>query len=97
MSPVKEPPSMFRQEGPLRCSVSRTIASFICISQSPPLKELSHKMGENIWSPSTEPHTDEKPTYNGVQPGFPGDRLWHCYYYPSAMQPSAWYLPPWVG
>jgi hypothetical protein len=26
-----------------------------------------------------------------------GDCLQHCYYYPSAMQPSAQYLPPWLG
>jgi hypothetical protein len=27
----------------------------------------------------------------------PGDRLWHCNTYPSAMQPSARYLSPWLG
>ena len=26
-------------------------------------------MGENIRSPSTEPHTDGRPTYNRVRPG----------------------------
>jgi len=25
------------------------------------------------------------------------DRLRHCYYYTSAMKPSARYLPPWLG
>ena len=26
-----------------------------------------------------------------------GNRLQHCYHYPSAMQPSAWFLPPWLA
>jgi len=65
-SPVKEPSSMFCQQVPceLRCSVSRDIGVFICVSPSPQLKELSHKMGENIQSPSTERYTDERPIYS---------------------------------
>ena len=30
------------------------------------------KYRENIWLPSTESHTDRRPTYNGVLPGSPG-------------------------
>jgi hypothetical protein len=33
------------------------------------VKELSTNQGENIWSPSTEPHGDGKPTQNWVRPG----------------------------
>ena len=28
-------------------------------------------MGENMRSPSMQPHADRRPTYNGVQPGSP--------------------------
>jgi hypothetical protein len=48
------------------------IHSFIhsCISAGVPKKEppYIHK-GKNVRSPSTEPHADGKPTYNGVRPG----------------------------
>jgi hypothetical protein len=54
-------------------------------------------MRKNIRSPSTEPHADGRPTYNGVCPGSPRGLLQHCYHYPSAMQPSAQYLPSWLG
>ena len=54
-------------------------------------------MGKNIRSLSTEPHADRRPTYNGVRPGSPRGSLRHCCLYPSAMQPSARYLPPWLG
>ena len=54
-------------------------------------------MGKNIRSLSTEPHADRRPTYNGVRPGSPRGSLRHCCLYPSAMQPSARYLPAWLG
>ena len=66
---VKEPPPLFPQQGPYgeRCSVSRANGLFIHLYLSEtPVKEPSHKMGENIQSPSTEPHTDRRSTYNGV-------------------------------
>jgi hypothetical protein len=81
-----------------RCSVSRAnglFIHFLYLSESP-VKEPSYEMGESIWSLSTEPHVDRRATYKGVQHGSPV-RLWHCYHYPSAMQPSAQYLPPWLG
>jgi len=40
-----------------------------------PIKEASHKTGENIRSPFTEPHADGRPTYNGVRPGSPRGRF----------------------
>jgi hypothetical protein len=36
------------------------------------LRILPTKNGENVLSPSTEPHADGRPTYNGVWPGSPG-------------------------
>jgi len=42
---------------------------------------------------STEPHADIRPTYNGVRPGSPMGSLTTLLLYPSAMQPSARYLP----
>jgi len=42
------------------------------MSAGVPKKEPSyiHK-GKNVRSPSTEPHADARPTYNGVRPWFP--------------------------
>jgi len=39
--------------------------------QGPQLRNLPTKEGEKLWSPSTEPHADGKPTYNVVRPGSP--------------------------
>ena len=36
-----------------------------------PVEEPSHKMGVNIWSPSTQPHADGRPTYNWGVSWFP--------------------------
>ena len=36
-----------------------------------PVEEPFHKMGVNIWSPSTEPHADGRPTYNWGVSWFP--------------------------
>ena len=41
---------------------------YVC--RSPQEGALLH-MGKNIRSPSTEPHADERPTYNGGRPGSP--------------------------
>jgi len=38
-------------------------------------KEALLHVGKNIRSPSTEPHADERPTYNGVLPGSPRGSL----------------------
>jgi hypothetical protein len=45
--------------------------SSINISQSLQLRSPSTKWGQNIRSPSTEPHVHGRPTYSGVQPGSP--------------------------
>jgi len=52
-----------------RCFVSRASGLFIHLYLlESPIKDIYHKNGENIWSPSMEPHMDGRPTYNGVQP-----------------------------
>jgi len=82
-SPVREPPPCSLTGSPwaaILCHQSywSTFHSFIhsfihsCASAGVPKKEPSYKhMGKSIWSPSTEPHADGKPTYNGVWPGSP--------------------------
>ena len=73
-SPVREPLSMFSQQGLYgeRCFVSRANGLFIhfYLSESPK-RSPPTKCGENIHSPSTEPHADRRPTYNELQPGSP--------------------------
>jgi hypothetical protein len=71
------------------------VYSLIYIRQDSSVKGSSHENGENIRSPSTEPHADGRPTYNAMVAQ--ENRLRHCHYYPSAMYPSAQYLPPWLG
>jgi hypothetical protein len=75
---VNEPTSMFSNRAPLEREASSPetmVYSFIYVCQSPHYGALPRKTGENIWSPSTEPHTDGRPTYNGVQPGSPSGLL----------------------
>jgi hypothetical protein len=65
---------MYPQQSPYRggCSVSRANGLFfhLYLLESP-VKEFSHEMGEDIRSPSMEPHADGRVTYNGVWPGSP--------------------------
>jgi hypothetical protein len=51
------------------------ILSFIYVCRSPQKGALLH-MRKNIWSPSTEPHADERPTYSTMGCGLvpQGDR-----------------------
>ena len=90
---------MFPQQGPYgeRCSVSRANGLFIHLYLSKsPVKEPSHEMGENIWLPSTEPHVDGRPTYNGVRRGSPRGSfgtllsLPQCHAASSTRSPLAW-------
>jgi hypothetical protein len=67
-----------------------SIHSFIHISQSP-VKQLSNE----TWK-QTQPYTEGLHTM-GCSLLPQGDCLWHCCYYPSALQPSAQYTPPWLG
>ena len=94
--PGKGAHTMLPQQGPYgqSCSVSTANGYFIhlYLSESP-VKELSHEMGENIRSPSTEHHADGMGCDRFPQ----GECLRHCYHYPSAMQPSARYLPLSLG
>ena len=53
------------QGGPYeeRCSISRANGLFIHLYPSEsPVKEPFQENGENIWSPSTKPHADGRPT-----------------------------------
>ena len=73
------------------------IHSFMCVCRSAKKESSYIHVRKNIRSPSTEPHADGSPKYNGVRPGSPRRSLRHCYLYPSAMQHSARYLLPWLG
>jgi len=72
------------------------IHSFISVGV--PNKEPAHKkrgkiLSHHPWSPMW---TEGLHTMGcGLVPH--GDRLRHCNLYPSAVQPSARYLPPWLG
>ena len=75
-SPVREPPPCSLTGSPWTGILSHQshwsiylfiylfIYSFVYVCRSPQKGALLH-MGKNIRSPSTEPHTDRKPTYNG--------------------------------
>jgi len=73
------------------------VYSFIYICHSPQLRSPPMKVVK------TYGHCPQSPTWmeglpttrRGLVPQ--GVRLWHCYHYSSAMQPSAQYLPPWLG
>ena len=72
--PGKWAPFHVVQQGPCgeRNFISRDNGLFIHLylsespRRSPPMKN-----GENIWSPSMEPHVDRRHTYNGMLPGYP--------------------------
>ena len=62
------------QQGPYgeRSFISRANGLFLHLYLSkPPVRSPPTKNGEIIWSISTEPHVDRRPTYNGVRPGSP--------------------------
>ena len=71
------------------------VHSFIHISQSPQLMNCPTKR-ENIWSPSKEPTWTEGVHTMGWGLVPQGDCVWHFCYYPSVMQLSAQYQPPWL-
>ena len=103
-SPVREPPPSSLPGSPWTATLCHqshwsTFHSFIhvCLPESPKKSPPPYIWGKNIRSPSREPHADGRPTYNGVRPDSPRGSLQHCYLYPSAMQPLAQYLPPWLG
>jgi len=84
--PGKGAPSMFPNRVPMGSDIPSPeplvyfsfIHSFIhvCLLESPKRCPPTYiHMGKNISSPSTEPHADGKPTYNGVRPGAPRGSL----------------------
>jgi len=86
------------QQGPCgeRCFFSRANGLFIYIHQSSQLRSPPTKNWENVRSPSTEPHAEGRATYTGMRPGSPRGSFTTLQSLPSAMQPSARYLPPWL-
>jgi hypothetical protein len=85
-SPVKEPLSMISR-APIEINTPFIYYSFIHISQYPKLRRHPSK-----WSPT---RTEGLHTMGyGLVPQM--DRWRHCYFYPSAIQPWARNLPPWL-
>jgi len=70
--PVRDPPSVFPQQGPYgeRCSISSGFFSHLNLLESPK-RSLPMKCRENIQSLPMESHVDRRPTYNGVRPSSP--------------------------
>jgi len=95
--PCKGAPLTVLPTGPLWREMP-LVYSLVQISQSPRLRSSPMKWGENIRSPpSMEPHMDRGPTYTGVWSGSARGLFITLLLLPSAMQPSAQYLPPWLG
>ena len=61
------------------CFVPRANGLFVC---SYPSEEPSPENGQNICSPSSEPHVDRRLTCSGVRPGSPTRLFTHCYHCP---------------
>jgi hypothetical protein len=74
-SPVREAPPPCSPNGvPMERDASSpepVLHSFIYISHSPQLRSLPTKCRNSVRAPSTEPHADGRPTYNGVWSGSP--------------------------
>ena len=95
----KGAPSMFPKRVPTeRNTPSPEPLVYPFMSARVPQKEALLQNGEK-----TQGHRSRSPTQTeglhtvgcGLVPQ--GDRKRHCYLYPSAMQPLARYLPPWLG
>jgi len=98
--PGKWAPLHVTQQGPYgdRYSVSKANSLFIHLYQSEsPVKEPSHKKGKIFCRrPRSPTRTEGLHTIGcGLVPQ--GDRLRYSYHCRSAMQPSARYLPHWLG
>jgi hypothetical protein len=83
---VNEPPLHVLQQGPYgeRSFISRDNGLFIHLSESPIRSPSTKKRGKYLVTVHRAPHVWKA-------------YLQHCNLYPSAMQPSARYLPPWLG
>jgi len=86
-----------------RCFVSRAVGSFhhsiihsfVHISRSPQLRSSPKLHDENSHRPRSPMRTEGQRVQWGCRLVPQGDRLWHCCYHLSSMQPSARYLPLW--
>ena len=84
-SPVREPPPCSLTGSPRTGILHHQshwpsegilfIHSFMYVCQSPQKGTLQHTYRKNIWSPSTEPQADRRPTYNAVRPCSPRGSL----------------------
>ena len=71
--PINWAPSTFSNRVPMEREASSPENGLfirLYLSESP-IRSPPTKNGENIWSPSTEPQMDGRPTYNGVWPVSP--------------------------
>jgi hypothetical protein len=66
--PVREAPFVFPKRVSMERDAPSPEPSHLYLSESP-FKKLSYEMREKHRSPSTEPHVEGRPTYNGVRPG----------------------------
>ena len=98
--PGKWAPPHVPQQVPMERDASSPepmVYSFIYIRQSPQLRTPPRKTGKTYGRhPRSSTRTEDLHRMGcGLVPQ--GGHLWHCNLYRSAMQPSAWYLPPWLG
>jgi hypothetical protein len=73
------------------------VYSFIYIRHSPQIRSPPTKMGKSYGHLPRSPTRTEGLHTMGCGLVLKGDRLRHYYDYPSAVQLSARYLPPWLG
>ena len=99
--PGKEPPSMFPNRVPMERKASSPepmvySLTHLYLSESP-ISSPPTKMGKTYGHHPHSPMWTEGLHTMGCSLVPQGDHLRHCNLYPSAMQPSARYLPPWLG
>ena len=101
--PCKGAPSMFKNRVPMdRDTPSPEPLFYVFIQSFMYVCTVLKKEPSHIWG-KIYGHRPRSPTQTeglhtkgcGLVPQ--GYRLQHCYPYPSAMQPSARYIPPWLG
>jgi len=98
--PSKWDPSMFHSRVPMERddpSPQPMVYSFIYICRSPHLRCPPTKMRKTYAHHPWSSMQMEGLQTIGCGLVSQGDHLQHCYHYPSATQPSARYLPPWLG
>ena len=98
--PGKWAPSMFPSRVRMEREASSPepmVYSFICNCQESPIRSPPTKTGKIFSHHPRSPTQSEGLHTMGCSLVPQEDRLWHHILYHSAMQPSAPYLPPWLG